>query len=75
MGSRKKKRNESRKDKFFEWYKRLPIMQRIAFKSFIFNYGRMRFSLHDLFRYPYFWQLGPVNKNRYIEMGYNIEWR
>jgi hypothetical protein len=75
MGSRKKKMKISDREKFFSWYRSLSIMDKIAYKSYLFNYCRARIRLEDLFNYPYFWIMRPIGMRRAIESGYNIKWQ
>lgn len=76
MGSRKKKSLLiTEKNHFFNWYRSLNILDKIAFKSFLFNYCRGRINLLDVRKYHYFWQFGPITKKRMINVGYNISWQ
>ncbi len=76
MGSRKKKAIPSTdKKKFFAWYRSLSVMDKIAYKSYLFYYCRGRIQLKDLFIYPYFWINRPIGRKRAIEEGYSITWK
>jgi hypothetical protein len=73
MGSRKKK-IPTDKQRFLAWYRSLSIMDKIAYKAYLFIDGRGRIQLIDQLKYPYFWQFGPIKRKQMVEEGYAIQW-
>lgn len=73
MGSRKKK-NTGKHPKWLELFLKMDPHSRIAFKSYLYHYGRMRITLADLFRYPYFSTMSENSIKGYVHAG-TIEWQ
>lgn len=59
---------------FLSWYKGLNINDKIAFKTWIYYYGRGRIRLMDLLKYTEWWKNGIIARENAIDDGYNILW-
>lgn len=74
MASRKQKKIiYTQKIAFLCWYRSLNINDKIAFKTWIYYWGRGRNRLRDLFAAGcWWWQLGPVALKNAITDGHDL---